>query len=153
MSAVATAITCGAWPPPGPVSCWASTRLAAYGQFAALSRYLYAPQVFMLPLASADLDGRLAVFDTVFSMGVLYHHRDAQAHLAELRQVLRVGGELLLETLVIADGGDDVLVPATRYALRGDAQCMGGAGAAHSSALVAGSGVWRGAHGRHHRHY
>ncbi len=90
--------------------------VAAYSQFAALSRYLHAPQVFMLPLASADLDARLAVFDTVFSMGVLYHHRDAQAHLAELRQVLRAGGELLLETLVIADGGDDVLVPATRYA-------------------------------------
>lgn len=90
--------------------------VAAYGQFAALSRYLHAPQVFMLPLASADLDARLAVFDTVFSMGVLYHHRDAQAHLVELRQVLRAGGELLLETLVIAAGGDDVLVPATRYA-------------------------------------
>ena len=90
--------------------------LAAYGQFAALSRYLHAPQVFMLPLASADLDGRLGVFDTVLSMGVLYHRRDAQAHLAELRQALRAGGELLLETLVIADGGDDVLVPATRYA-------------------------------------
>ncbi len=90
--------------------------LAAYSQFAALSRYLHAPQVFMLPLASADLDARLAVFDTVFSMGVLYHRRDAQAHLAELRQALRAGGELLLETLVIADGGDELLVPATRYA-------------------------------------
>ena len=90
--------------------------LAAYSQFAALRRYLHAPQVFMLPLASADLDERLAAFDTAFSMGVLYHRRDPLAHLAEMRQSLRTGGELVLETLIIADGGDEVLVPAARYA-------------------------------------
>ena len=90
--------------------------LVAFSQFAALRRYLHAPRVFMLPLASADLDARLAAFDTVFSMGVLYHRRDARAHLAELRQSLRAGGELVLETLIIADGGDEVLVPAARYA-------------------------------------
>ncbi len=90
--------------------------LAAYSQFTALCRYLHGPQVFMLPLASADLDVQLAAFDTVFSMGVLYHRRDALAHLAELRRGLRAGGELVLETLIIADGGDEVLVPAGRYA-------------------------------------
>ena len=90
--------------------------LASYSQFAAISVYLRAPQVYMLTLASADLDARLAVFDTVFSMGVLYHRRDAHAHLMQLRHALRDGGELLLETLVIADDGDEVLIPATRYA-------------------------------------
>jgi tRNA (mo5U34)-methyltransferase len=90
--------------------------LAAFAQCAALSRYLHAPAVHMLPLASADLDDRLACFDTVFSMGVLYHRRDHLAHLRELRRALRAGGELLLETLVIVDGRSELLLPDSRYA-------------------------------------
>lgn len=90
--------------------------LTACSQFMALKRYLHAPQVFMLPLASADLDRELAAFDTVFSMGVLYHRRDPHTHLAELRRSLRTGGELVLETLIIAEGAEEVLIPAARYA-------------------------------------
>ena len=94
--------------------------LTAFSQFMALKRYLHAPQVFMLPLASADLDRELAAFDTVFSMGVLYHRRDPQTHLAELRRGLRTGGELVLETLIIAEGAEEVLIPAARYAAMGN---------------------------------
>jgi len=90
--------------------------VAAYTQYLALERYLAMPGVHMLPLASEVLDARLACFDTVLSMGVLYHRRDHLAHLMQLRSALRAGGELLLETLVIADGSTDVLEPASRYA-------------------------------------
>lgn len=90
--------------------------LVALAQFAAVSRYLDGERVHLLPLPSAALDERLRCFDTVFSMGVLYHRRDHLAHLRELHCALRAGGELLLETLVIADGSTELLVPAARYA-------------------------------------
>lgn len=90
--------------------------LAALAQFAAVRRYLGGEHVHLLPVASGALDARLACFDTVFSMGVLYHRRDPLAHLREVRAALRTGGELLLETLVIADGSTELLVPAGRYA-------------------------------------
>jgi 2-polyprenyl-3-methyl-5-hydroxy-6-metoxy-1,4-benzoquinol methylase len=55
-------------------------------------------------------------FDTVFCMGILYHQREPRAALARIGQLLRPGGELVLETLVLAGGQDDVLIPPGRYA-------------------------------------
>ncbi len=52
-------------------------------------------------------------FDSVFSMGVLYHRRDPLEHLRELQAQLRPGGTLILETLV-CDTHD--LEPEGRYA-------------------------------------
>ncbi|WP_286807759.1 DUF1698 domain-containing protein, partial [Marinimicrobium sp. UBA4209] len=50
-------------------------------------------------------------FDTVFSMGVLYHRRSPMDHLRELKEALRPGGQVVLETLVIEGGLGEVLVP------------------------------------------
>lgn len=58
----------------------------------------------------------LYAFDTVFSMGVLYHRKSPLDHLSQLKNQLVKGGELVLETLVIDGGVNDVLVPADRYA-------------------------------------
>ena len=55
-------------------------------------------------------------FDTVFSMGVLYHRRDPFTHLGELKACLRPGGELVLETLVVEGNATTILTPADRYA-------------------------------------
>jgi tRNA (mo5U34)-methyltransferase len=74
---------------------------------------------FVLPLALEDLpDGApVAGFDAVFSMGVLYHRRDPQHHLERLRTLLRPGGTLVLETLVLpTDRDGDLLQPGGRYA-------------------------------------
>jgi tRNA (mo5U34)-methyltransferase len=49
-------------------------------------------------------------------MGVLYHRRSPIDHLLMLRDLLRPGGELVLETLVIDRGNGNVLVPSGRYA-------------------------------------
>jgi tRNA (mo5U34)-methyltransferase len=57
-----------------------------------------------------------APFDTLFSLGVLYHRRDPLVHLRALRQRLRPGGELVLETLIIRDDDARVLQPDGRYA-------------------------------------
>jgi tRNA (mo5U34)-methyltransferase len=85
-------------------------------QFLAINQLIADPRLAVLPLADDDLPEALTGFDTVFSMGVLYHRRDAAAHLAALRRLLRPGGELVLETLVLDEPGRRVLVPAGRYA-------------------------------------
>ena len=73
--------------------------------------------IYVLPLGIEDMPYALKVFDTVFSMGVLYHRRSPMDHLYELRDSLRSGGELVLETLVIDGGLNEVLVPEDRYAM------------------------------------
>ncbi|MCP4285561.1 MAG: tRNA 5-methoxyuridine(34)/uridine 5-oxyacetic acid(34) synthase CmoB [Gammaproteobacteria bacterium] len=72
--------------------------------------------VHLLPLGIEDVPAELHAFDTVFSMGVLYHRRSPMDHLLELRGCLRHGGELVLETLVIDGVLGSVLVPSGRYA-------------------------------------
>lgn len=86
-------------------------------QFLALQRYIGDPHVAMLPLRAEDLPSRLGCFDTVFSMGVLYHRRSPFDHLDELFGALRPGAELVLETLVIEGDASRVLVPRERYAM------------------------------------
>jgi tRNA (mo5U34)-methyltransferase len=85
-------------------------------QFRAVRHYLPGAPVFVLPLASAALARDLACFDTVFSMGVLYHRREPLEHLRELRRALANDGELVLETLVIDRPGGNALEPGGRYA-------------------------------------
>ncbi len=72
--------------------------------------------VYVLPLAIDDMPRELKLFDTVFSMGVLYHRRSPIDHLLELKGCLRSGGQLILETLVVDGGSGQVLVPEQRYA-------------------------------------
>ena len=72
---------------------------------------------YVLPLGVEDLPPGQAGFDRVFSMGVLYHRRDPHEHLRRIRSLLRPGGLMVLETLVLPDSRrDDVLVPEGRYA-------------------------------------
>ncbi|MBZ4680269.1 tRNA 5-methoxyuridine(34)/uridine 5-oxyacetic acid(34) synthase CmoB [Shewanella chilikensis] len=72
------------------------------------------PPVHLLPLGIEELPP-LDAFDTVFSMGVLYHRRSPIDHLLQLRDQLRTGGELILETLVIEGDENAVLLPRDRY--------------------------------------
>lgn len=85
-------------------------------QFQLMKRFAPDCPIDYLPLRSEDLPAAMAAFDTVFSMGVLYHRRSPFDHLEELKQCLAPGGELVLETLVIEGGDNEVLVPADRYA-------------------------------------
>jgi tRNA (mo5U34)-methyltransferase len=72
--------------------------------------------VYVLPFALEEVPGNLKMFDTVFSMGVLYHRRSPIDHLLALRDCLQPGGELVLETLVIDGGLGQVMLPEDRYA-------------------------------------
>lgn len=71
---------------------------------------------FVIPLRIEELPSNAPLFDTVFSMGVLYHRKSPLDHLFELRDLIRPGGELILETLVIDGDEGQVLVPRNRYA-------------------------------------
>lgn len=89
-------------------------------QFWAMQRYLQEPRCWVLPLGIENVPAQLHAFDTVFSMGVLYHRRSPLDHLLELRETLRPGGQLVLETLVIDGNAGEFLMPEGRYARMGN---------------------------------
>jgi tRNA (mo5U34)-methyltransferase len=85
-------------------------------QFNAIKKYAGAElPIDLLPLGIEHMPTKMAAFDTVFSMGILYHRRSPMDHLRELRELLRPGGQLVLETLVIDGPEGQVLVPEGRY--------------------------------------
>jgi len=85
-------------------------------QFQALQKYLQRANINLLPIGVEDIPQDLNWFDSVFSMGVLYHRRSPLDHLYQLRGFLVNGGELCLETLVIEGPVGRVLLPPERYA-------------------------------------
>lgn len=84
-------------------------------QFWAVQHYIQDSNVHLIPLGIDDL-APVGEFDTVFAMGVLYHRRSPIDFLYQLKSQLKVGGELVLETLIIDGGKEQVLVPSDRYA-------------------------------------
>ena len=85
-------------------------------QYQAIRHFIGDEPMYVLPLGIEDMPTDMPAFDTVFSMGVLYHRRSPMDHLYELKGLLRPAGELVLETLVIDGGPGQVLVPEGRYA-------------------------------------
>lgn len=85
-------------------------------QFEAIRKLLGNDQrAHLLPLGIEELP-KLNAFDTVFSMGVLYHRRSPLDHLFQLKDQLIDGGQLVLETLVIDGDLHQALMPGERYA-------------------------------------
>lgn len=89
-------------------------------QFWVLQHFIKNSRAWVLPLGIEHLPESLQAFDTVFSMGVLYHRRSPLDHLLELREALVPGGQLVLETLIIEGGSGDILIPEDRYARMGN---------------------------------
>lgn len=85
-------------------------------QFQAVKKLLGSPEAVHFAPIGIEMLPELNAFDTVFSMGVLYHRKSPFDHLLQLKQQLREGGELILETLVINGDDQQVLVPQDRYA-------------------------------------
>ena len=85
-------------------------------QFRAVSRFTDAKRVFVLPLRLHELPHRSRIFDTTFSMGVLYHQRSPIDHLRQLKSTLRPGGQLVLETLFMPGNESSACTPTDRYA-------------------------------------
>ncbi len=85
-------------------------------QFQVIKKLYGSAPIYLLPVGVEQLPTELKLFDSVFSMGVLYHRRSPIDHLLELKACLRTGGELILETLVIAGELGKTLIPPARYA-------------------------------------
>ena len=94
-------------------------------QFHTLKKYVGERPIHLLPFKSEELPAlthkyKGKGFDTVFSMGVLYHRASPITHLQELKSFLRKDGELVLETLIIEsdemNNQQQLLLPEDRYA-------------------------------------
>ena len=85
-------------------------------QFLALNKYADENRCAVLPLGADDLRAGVKCFDTVFSMGILYHRREPIEHLKQLCGFLKPSGEAVVETLVLEGPQDETLVPDGRYA-------------------------------------
>jgi len=84
--------------------------------FASIKRYQPDASLFLIPTGIDDMPEGMRCFDTVFSMGILYHRREPLEHLYKIRNLLKKGGELVLETLVVDGDETTCLVPRGRYA-------------------------------------
>ncbi|MFT6895750.1 MAG: tRNA (mo5U34)-methyltransferase [Paraglaciecola sp.] len=84
-------------------------------QFQAIKHFNPDPRIHLLPIGVEQLP-QLSAFDTVFSMGVLYHRKSPIDFLYQLKNQLRQGGELILETLVVPGDENCVLMAGERYA-------------------------------------
>ena len=67
---------------------------------------------------------KIPIFDTVFSMGVLYHQRDHIAQLTQLKKMMAPGAELVLETLIVEGPKGYSLTPDGRYAQMRNVYCL-----------------------------
>lgn len=85
-------------------------------QFLAINVFARDDGVFILPCRLEETPPAHHAFDTTFSMGVLYHQRDHQAHLRDLGATLRPGGQLVLETLFLPGENVHAATPPARYA-------------------------------------
>ena len=93
--------------------------LLSMSQFITIKHFLGEQHpAYFLPLTLEQLPAinKGDEFNTVFSMGVLYHRKSPIDHILDLKKHLQPGGELVLETLVIPEENGQLLVPKDRYA-------------------------------------
>ena len=93
-------------------------------QFKAIKSLIDAPINAMLLPIKLEMMPKEPVFDSVFSMGVLYHQRDHNEHLNHLKAMMAPGAELILETLIIDGKKGELLIPEGRYAQMRNVHCL-----------------------------
>lgn len=85
-------------------------------QFIAVNSFLPDEHAVVLPLRMHEVSALNSRFDTAFSMGVLYHQRSPIDHLRQLKNAMRPGGQLVLETLYLPGDDARASTPTDRYA-------------------------------------
>ncbi len=85
-------------------------------QHMAIQKYAKNSSFDFLPIGIEDMPSDMPLFDTVFSMGVLYHRRNPINHIIELCNLSKPGGQVVLETLIIDEVEGGILTPDDRYA-------------------------------------
>jgi tRNA (mo5U34)-methyltransferase len=94
--------------------------IAYVAQFWAIKHFLPTLPTFVLPMTLEQMPSKLEYFDTVFSMGVIYHRRSPIDHLMQLKESLRPGGEIVIETIYVDGAEGYCLTPAKKYARMGN---------------------------------
>ena len=89
-------------------------------QFNFLQHYIKAPNVHFELFGVEHLSLFKEMFDTIFYMGIIYHHRHPIAQLIDIREALKPGGQVILETIGIPGEDSIALFPEDRYARMGN---------------------------------
>ncbi|MEM9622740.1 MAG: tRNA 5-methoxyuridine(34)/uridine 5-oxyacetic acid(34) synthase CmoB [Pseudomonadota bacterium] len=89
-------------------------------QHAAIQKFANDPRNWVLPLGIDEVPAT-TTFGAVFSMGVIYHRRDPEAHVQQMFALTDPGGTVVLESLVCRDTN---LTPASRYARMRNVWCV-----------------------------
>ena len=87
-----------------------------YFQYLALQKYLNLENVYCLPIRFDTLPIMEEYFDLIFCMGILYHRKSPVEMLQEMHKLMRKGGNLIVENLVLESNKGLCLFPETRYA-------------------------------------
>ena len=84
--------------------------------FACLQALAASPSLSFELLGVEHIDLYPQAFDTIFCLGILYHHRDPLGLLGKMHQALRPGGELIIDCQGIPGDQPVALLPQSRYA-------------------------------------
>lgn len=85
-------------------------------QFQLIQHFARVSNLHFEPLGVEHVKYFTDMFDIIFSMGIIYHHRNPILQLQEIHQALRPGGEIILETIGIPGEEPITLFPEDRYA-------------------------------------
>ena len=86
-----------------------------YFAFELFQRFIQRPELGFELLGIEDLDLFPKFFDIIYCLGVLYHQRDPLGALSLLRDALKPGGHLIIESQVIESDLPCALIPPDRY--------------------------------------
>ncbi len=87
-----------------------------YFQFQFLKHFFKSKQVQFELFGIEDLSRFSNAFDCILNMGIIYHHRHPIQQLLDCKRALKLGGEIILETIGIPGDESTALFPPERYA-------------------------------------
>jgi len=93
------------------------TSLLSIMQFKTLQKYFCQDNLDIFPVGIQNMPDNAPLFDTVLSMGVLYHRKDHIGHLKKIKSLLVPGGTAIIETLIVDGDEERCLIPEKRYAM------------------------------------
>lgn len=86
-------------------------------QFACINHFVGSKKIRMIPERLENSGISDTNFDLIFSMGLLYHQRNPEQHLIELKSVLEIQGKMIIETIICPDKFGMAIEPSEgRYA-------------------------------------
>ena len=90
-------------------------------QHLAIQHFLQDDRNWVLPLRVEEIP-KNPKFDTVFSMGVIYHRNDPQNHVRQIFDLTQPGGRAVIESIVTMQGAS--IFPEDRYARMRNISCI-----------------------------